>query len=396
MLKNKAIKLSKDFSSNFFIKSPIAGLTHNLYQYPARFSPMFAKTVIENFSKPGDLILDPFMGSGTTLVEAMVAGRKCLGTDISPLAVFIAKTKTTRYSEKHFLLIIKWWKQTRGELNLRNQINADFSFWEEQGYFRNMPWRIRKMVGLILDSMDCQPKKVKNLLRCVLLSATKTALEAPISYAKIKDFLKLYEVTLLTALDQCRDLSTKVNATQAKSVDGLMLDANFLTEKHFSNIGFKKVNLVVSSPPYPGVHILYHRWQIDGSKETAAPFWIVGSPDGQGDSFYTLGGRSKKGIQSYFFQIENIYSNIHSLLAKNAFVFQMVAFSNITEHLPLFNQAMENAGYVPVTVQIAKNSTDEDKYGHYVTRRVPLRKWYADLKGKTDSSLEFLLVHKKK
>ena len=42
--------------------------------------------------------------------------------------------------------------------------------------------------------------------------------------------------------------------------------------------------LVVTSPPYPGVHILYHRWQVDGRKEAPLPFMIANRLDGAGSS----------------------------------------------------------------------------------------------------------------
>src|SRR5262245_24483164 len=78
---------------------PVTGLTHNFYRYPARFSPKFVRSVIEQFSDPGDLVADPFMGGGTTLVEALALGRESVGFDISSLATFIAEVKTTLYSE---------------------------------------------------------------------------------------------------------------------------------------------------------------------------------------------------------------------------------------------------------------------------------------------------------
>ena len=40
--------------------------------------------------------------------------------------------------------------------------------------------------------------------------------------------------------------------------------------------------LVVTSPPYPGVHVLYHRWQVDGRKEAPLPFMIANKLDGAG------------------------------------------------------------------------------------------------------------------
>lgn len=58
--------------------------------------PYFTKQVwnvvqeyIKTFSCPGDLVLDPYGGSGVTLVEALVLGRKAIHVDINPLANFI-------------------------------------------------------------------------------------------------------------------------------------------------------------------------------------------------------------------------------------------------------------------------------------------------------------------
>ena len=47
---------------------------------------------IKNFSKPGDLILDPFGGSGITAVEALMNNRNAINIDINPMAVFIVKS----------------------------------------------------------------------------------------------------------------------------------------------------------------------------------------------------------------------------------------------------------------------------------------------------------------
>ena len=47
---------------------------------------------IKNFSKPGDLILDPFGGSGVTAIEALMTGRKGINIDLNPMAVFLVKS----------------------------------------------------------------------------------------------------------------------------------------------------------------------------------------------------------------------------------------------------------------------------------------------------------------
>jgi len=47
---------------------------------------------IKNFSKPGDLVLDPFGGSGVTAIEALMTGRKGINIDLNPMAVFLVKS----------------------------------------------------------------------------------------------------------------------------------------------------------------------------------------------------------------------------------------------------------------------------------------------------------------
>lgn len=69
--------------------------THGYHKYPAKFIPPLAARLIQEYTKPGDLVGDPFMGSGTTLVEAILHDRRAVGTDINPIAWVIAKAKTT-------------------------------------------------------------------------------------------------------------------------------------------------------------------------------------------------------------------------------------------------------------------------------------------------------------
>jgi SAM-dependent methyltransferase len=70
-------------------------LTHGFHSYAGRMHPTIARGAIAAFSAPGDLVVDPFCGSGTVLVEAMAAGRRGLGVDASPLGIAIARARTT-------------------------------------------------------------------------------------------------------------------------------------------------------------------------------------------------------------------------------------------------------------------------------------------------------------
>jgi len=70
-------------------------LTHGFHSYPAMMIPQVARRLIENYSKPGDTVLDPFCGSGSVLVEAKVLGRNSWGIDLNRVALLVARAKTT-------------------------------------------------------------------------------------------------------------------------------------------------------------------------------------------------------------------------------------------------------------------------------------------------------------
>ncbi len=70
-------------------------LTHDVHRYSGKFIPQIAGRAIELLTAPGELILDPYCGSGTALLEAAIRGRRSAGVDINPLAVLISRVKTT-------------------------------------------------------------------------------------------------------------------------------------------------------------------------------------------------------------------------------------------------------------------------------------------------------------
>lgn len=70
-------------------------ITHSYYTYPAKFIPQLASRLIVEHSQKGDVIIDPFMGSGTTILESIVNERITIGTDINEIAYLVAKVKTT-------------------------------------------------------------------------------------------------------------------------------------------------------------------------------------------------------------------------------------------------------------------------------------------------------------
>jgi len=66
---------------------------HQLSPYIGKIKSSIAGELVERFSKPGDLVVDPFAGAGTIPFEAAVRGRRTLATDISPYARILSKAK---------------------------------------------------------------------------------------------------------------------------------------------------------------------------------------------------------------------------------------------------------------------------------------------------------------
>lgn len=67
---------------------------HGFHAYPARAHPVTARRLVEELVPEGGVVLDPFCGSGTVLVEAMLANRAAVGSDLNPIAVMLARAKT--------------------------------------------------------------------------------------------------------------------------------------------------------------------------------------------------------------------------------------------------------------------------------------------------------------
>lgn len=90
--------------------------SHGLHEYKGKFNPQVVKALFNIFGlQQHDQVLDPFCGSGTSLVEAAIGGLRATGTDINPLAVFIANAKITA-------LTIEWESLQKSVQELLDQL----------------------------------------------------------------------------------------------------------------------------------------------------------------------------------------------------------------------------------------------------------------------------------
>ena len=107
--------------------------THGIHTYPAMFIPQVGRRLLETYSKEGDTICDIFCGSGSALVESRLIGRNAYGIDLNPLAIFLAKAKTTpinpqKLTKEYLALLDRVEKIKDKEIQRPDFKNIDFWF----------------------------------------------------------------------------------------------------------------------------------------------------------------------------------------------------------------------------------------------------------------------------
>jgi len=70
---------------------------HRLHPYLGKFVPQLVEALLDRYVRPGGLVLDPFAGSGTTLVQALESGRDAVGVDVAAFNCLLMGVKTRRY-----------------------------------------------------------------------------------------------------------------------------------------------------------------------------------------------------------------------------------------------------------------------------------------------------------
>lgn len=387
--------ITKEFIEAVQSRQPVTGYTHDFYRYPARFSPLFAREAIRSFSRIGDTIVDPFMGGGTTLVEAVLQGRYAVGTDISSLAVFISQVKTTLMRDCDLQRVKNWAHSLRDALNLRNP-PARAVDWIDLGYQRNVStrrtWPVRKAIELALARVrNLRSSRQQRFARCVLLKTAQWALDCRTGTPSVEELRQQFVLFLEEMISGARAYSEAIRTnvmSHAPSVACLHRSAVGLeTDDVWNQIRAPK--LILTSPPYPGVHALYHRWQIDGRRETPAPFWIAGTLDGHGASFYTFGDRKRQDLSNYYANAQQAFHSLARLADHETSVVQMVAFSDPSWQLPSYLAMMNDTGFEEFKFDRFSEAADGRLW-----RAVPNRKWYATQRGDIGASKEVVLFHR--
>lgn len=370
----------------------VTGATHAFYRYPARFSPTFASAAINEFSEPGDIVLDPFMGGGTTLVEAFRLGRVPVGGDINELAVFLTRVKTSLLTIRQRRTVSAWCADIVPELKFNTALAQGYES-DDDARMRNLSLcrarPIKKLLALAIESLEDVPNgTTRRFIRCALLSTGQWALNGRREAPSCEDFRNALQFRIERMLRDLEAFSTSLHGVDTYAPVIARSSADRTDALPYFAAG-RKADLVITSPPYPGIHMLYHRWQVDGRKETPAPYWISQTRDGKGSAYYNLGDRRDKSGSEYFANLRGSLQSIRKVMRGGGRIVQMLAFGNPDRDLPRYLSEMSLLGFEELT---SAHTTDLSSQGR-IWRTVPNRAWHATSKGPTASSREVVLVH---
>jgi len=243
-------------------------LLHQLHSYPARFIPQIPKRAISRWSKPGDLVLDPFCGSGTTLLESAFSGRNSIGIDNNSVAFLISQAKITRYTNgdfnelKKLIDIVEQKNFKTSSLSEKEKIisfipdYANFDKWFETRAANELGWLKLK----ISELGDRSKLLALSVFSMIVLSASKQ--DSDTHYVSIdrcfKDgyAIKRWILKMKKTIDLAKDTSPLIKKTKQQVYKS--------DSRNMSYIEDDSVNLIVTSPPYLNAYDYhkYHRHRI--------------------------------------------------------------------------------------------------------------------------------------
>ena len=329
------------------------------------------------------------MGGGTTGVETLVRQRSFVGADLNSLATFVTNVKTSPLSEAAETQVESWLQDASESISfrfpsklLRDGVTQDFL----KHLSRPKVRPIKKALRIALHLAASIPNRsAQAFCRCAVLSLGQWALDGrrePPGLQEVRQALVRITTSMLLGASHYRDAALTYGDVRKRR--RLINSSAKNLPSVFRTRGIANVDLVVTSPPYPGVHVLYHRWQIEGRRESPAPYWVAGCADGNRPSYYTFGDRRAPKLGQYFSHAKENFAAVRKVVRRGAFVVQLVAFSDRALQLPRYLEMMEICGFSPVRF-------DEEKILQW--RSIPNRKWHATLKGDLASAREAIMVH---
>jgi DNA modification methylase len=263
-------KIKRGFSFSFengAVKRAISD-TNIFHSYPAKFIPQIPEWAIKYSSlKQKSLILDPFAGSGTTLLQSSLMGHRSVGIDINPLSEVISKAKTHKLINVNYEILTDDLKEiiskTKREKEIKDFIinpeKYNLHFTWNNWFSKDIMEKILRLKKIILNYNPTNPKLIKdrNVLKNFYLNCFSSMLKKS-SYLSEKE-IKVRKDPNKKILNPLLSFEKIVK----KNFKLLIILSKELKKKNVPNPKFhlisatkipdiykKKVDLIVTSPPY--------------------------------------------------------------------------------------------------------------------------------------------------
>lgn len=232
--------------------------SHNFHAYAAKFPPQLPRVFIEELTAPGEVVLDPMMGSGTTLVEALLAGRRAIGCDLDPLAARITRIKCRNFDAPELErslanLLVSLSRMARDPAQLDRELTRRFSDPDQEFLdYWFLPQTQRELMALV-RAIERESKPEAREFFEVALSAIIVTKSGGVSRARDLAHSRPH-------LDQTkvpREAISQFEAKARKMIRTLFEREPFsnpaeiyLSDARQLPLADDSVDLIVTSPPY--------------------------------------------------------------------------------------------------------------------------------------------------
>lgn len=271
--------------------------THCFHAYPARMVPQLARTLLQQYGVKDGWLLDPYCGSGTSLVEASLFGMNALGCDVNPLARLIATAKTSTLSLQSLNLSIKDFSDRLSEIEYSGLMpDAEPIRFPNQDYWF-APEVTHKLALLHKHIGEIEDEAIANFFRVAFAETVREC-----SYTRNSEF-KLFRMPMAQMGTFKPDVFKSFCAKLERNRQGL---TNYLLERRPVRIILEEANLsekqtpaqtpsqgfelVLTSPPYgdSGTTVAY------GQFSRLAAEWLD-MPGARTIDRRTMGGKTTTG-----------------------------------------------------------------------------------------------------